>query len=334
VYCGARQVSTIPIEQLVEPFSRLLAEYVEESYREHEFKAGEHHWASRQLHSAIQQDWTVFSNGVVEKNDHLRLLEPILATARNSRGDAFKPDSWVLNFSLQAMRTEWRFWCRMFHSGSEPYSPTLDVVREHLLIPGTLENQVGNHLSYFAVLVEQTNSLFRARPGCETNGEAHLPHDDLGPNPNHPASRANGEGQRSIYLSETETTAVAEVRRPAGSFVSIGEFVVRRGLTIVDLCQSFNPPNPFVTVNLAWLLDLTHLLREIAETMSKPAQTPLDYSATQLLANIARAVGYDGIRYPSAINSLEPNIVLFESDVVQKKNSWVNILKAEGFERV
>jgi hypothetical protein len=113
----------------------------------------------------------------------------------------------------------------------------------------------------------------------------------------------------------------------------VGEFAVNRNLTVVDLCQSLAEPNPSVTKNLPWMLDLTRLLSGIARTMSNPVQTSDDYFTTQLLANIARAVGYDGIRYPSALNPAERNIVLFERDAVRQRANWVDLLNNDGFQR-
>jgi hypothetical protein len=333
-FCGARHVQLIPIQDLSEPFSNVLSEYVDESYRANEVLSGEHHWAATPLKVALQDDWGVFSSVILAKKNDDLLLERILATTKDRIGESLKPNSWVLRFSLQAMSTEWRFWGRMFPEGSLPQPKSLDMVREEIEVLGTSENQAGKHLSYFAVLIGTGKILCRSRPGCEAQSGTLMPHQDLGPNPAHPASRANSDAQYAIYLSEAELIAVAEIRQPVGSFISVGEFVVTRDLSVVDLCQSLAAPNPFVTKNLPWILDLTRLLSGIAGTMSKPSQTSDDYFTTQLLANIARALGYDGIRYPSALNSAERNLVLFDRHTVSQRASWVNVLKNGAFQRL
>jgi hypothetical protein len=210
----------------------------------------------------------------------------------------------------------------MFLGAPEPSKP-YEIVREEIEKLGTRENQVAEKLSYFALLIGRGGIFFRARPGCQMNGEVPLPHDDVGPNPCHPASRANADGQYSIYLSEKEKIAIAEIKQLAGSNVSVGKFFVNRDITVVDLCQSFETPNPFVTTNLPWILDLTRLLEAVAGTMSKPAQSYEDYNTTRLLADISRAIGYDGIRYPSALDRHERNIVLFDPQLVHMGSSWV-----------
>ena len=333
-FCGAHQVRMIQVQDLAEPFNNLLAEYVHESYRADELSPPAHHWAAAQLSEAFQQDWGVFSPAIVARNNADILLKEILAITKNRLGESLKPNSWVLRFSTQSMRSEWRFWSRMFSEGSLLPPKLLDTVREEAELLGTLENQVGNHLSYFAILLDEGTVLFRARSGCQPLPDAYAPHRDLGPNPAHPASRANSDGQYAMYLSESEATAVAEIKPSVGSRLSVGEFTLSRDLTVVDLCQSLAKPNPFTTKNLPWILDLTYLLSGIARTMSRPAQAPDDYITTQLLSNIARAIGYDGIRFPSALNPMERNVVLFKRDGVRLRASWVNLLNDIGFRRL
>jgi hypothetical protein len=332
-FCGARYVRLLLTRHLSDAFRNVLTEYVHESYRAHEVAAGEHHWAARQLLAALQDDWGVFSSAVIENKNAPKLLEHILSDAGDPSGEALKRDSWVLRFSLQAMRNEWRFFDRMFPPDLVCSPDPVEEVQKQIEIPGTLENQVGGHLSHFAVLVRRETPLFRARPGCETSAGKPAAHQDMGPNPAHPSSRANTNRQYAMYLSEAERNALAEIRQPVGSMVSLGEFAVIRDLTVVDLCLSIAPQNPFVTENLPWMLDLTLLLARIADLMSKPAETRDDYFRTQQFANIARAAGYDGVRYPSALNRSERNLVLFAPGAIQKRASWANLLTDLGFQR-
>jgi RES domain-containing protein len=322
-FCGARQVRLISVEQLSELFANLLREYVEESYREEEIPAGRHHNRADPLVQALQSDWQVFSPVIEMAGVSSNLLDAIL-----SADTVLKADSWVLRFSDQARRVESRFFDRMFSEKTGPVP--IDEVRQAVECTATLESQVASYLSYFAVLIQAGSTLFRARSGCEPAGDRFVPHQDLGPNPRHPASRANSDGQCAFYLAEAERTAIAEVRQPIGARVSVGEFVTTRNLTVVDLCQSLPRPNPFVTKNLPWALDLQNLLRSIAVAMSEPAEQQSDYYATQLLTNIARVVGYHGVRFPSALDHSERNIVLFERDGTLLARSWVNRVLGEG----
>jgi hypothetical protein len=116
----------LPVQDLCEPFGNLLAEYVDESYRGEEFPLGGHHWAARPLNVALQEDWGVFSSAILTKNNALSLMEPILCSTRNRVGELLKPDTWVLRFSLQARRNEWRFWGRMFSRGTPSLSRSFE----------------------------------------------------------------------------------------------------------------------------------------------------------------------------------------------------------------
>jgi hypothetical protein len=63
----------------------------------------------------------------------------------------------------------------------------------------------------------------------------------------------------------------------------------------------------------------------MAMFMSTPVslnQDPQGYKATQYFANILRAYGYDGLRYPSAVGREDGhNIALFEPSVVKHQKS-------------
>jgi RES domain-containing protein len=333
-YCGGRRVRLIRVDALRDYISNLLLEYVDESYRGHEFPPEKHHAWARPLLSALQEDWCVFSPSVVTSGKAQELLNTTLSGFYRGPGEAPIPDRWVLKLSDQAMRTEARAFARMFGGDLAWPAHTLDEIVEAIAMPATPEWQVAGHLAYFAIRLEGQKVLFRARPGCEQTKGLNIPHSDLGPNPAHPASRANRSGEYSIYLAESEETAVGEIRQSVGSSVSVGEFLSSSDLMIVDLCQSSAPPNPFVTRNLTWVLDLLNLYRAVAAIMSKPAQDEQEYLTTQFLADIARAVGYDGIRYPSAVDSTGRNIVLFKAKAVQLRASWVDVVGSEGMRRM
>ncbi len=323
-YCQAHHVRMLNIEALAEPFNNLLGEYVGESYREHEIEPGSHHWRARPLLEALQEDWELFAPVTLARNTVASLLSAILNHSVHKFGDQLKHDSWVLNHSTQAMFTASRQFNKFF--GCDPFSDRIsfEEVRKSVELLGTAENQVADNLPYFAVLLETGRAFVRARQGCEKDAVGtNKPYDDLGPNPLHPASRANTDSQYALYLADAATTALAEIRLLPGDVASVAEVSLTQNVTVLDLSQSFGEINPFVTKNLSWILDLSHLLSSVAEVISRPAFNPSDYALTQHMANIARAAGYDGIRYPSALDGRQNNLVLFTSGVVRIGNTWV-----------
>ena len=189
----------------------------------------------------------------------------VLAQAKNGRGDSFGTQGWVLRFSQQPMRTEARFWSQMFPTASAPSVPSLAQVCEPIEIPGTLENQVGDHLSHLRSSSNPVAHCFVYARGAKSGVDSILsPHRDMGPNPRHPASRGNVERQESIYLSELPKTANSRSAAAPGIHFVCWEFTLARDSTIVDLCQVFDRPNPFTTSHLAWALDLSDLLQGVA----------------------------------------------------------------------
>ena len=121
--------------------------------------------------------------------------------------------------------------------------------------------------------------------------------------------RLNRAGVSFLYLSTDELTAAAEIRPHPGHRVSIASF---RSLKEVRLAD-------FGSIDIAnfsrsdEMLDVFHLGYTISREISLPF-TPEDrhkYSVTQLLADLIRQQGYDGIRFPSSV-ARGANICVFQ----------------------
>lgn len=127
--------------------------------------------------------------------------------------------------------------------------------------------------------------------------------------------RANPKGIPFLYLATDPKTAIGEVRPWIGSHVSVGLFKTGRELRLVN-CTT----GP---------LNMVHIGREppaerreelvwtcIGDAFARPV-TPndavADYAPTQIIAEIFKADGYDGIRYRSSLGEGH-NIVLFDVD--------------------
>ena len=141
-------------------------------------------------------------------------------------------------------------------------------------------------------------SRMRPRQGCAKEG------------------RTNPKGISVLYLATHEETAMSEVRPWIGSFVSCAIFKTKRPLRIVDFSVYHNvshetiydtEQDPSEREKAVWM--------NIDQAFSEPTtltDEAADYVPTQILAELFKAEGYDGIAYKSAFGDNGYNTVLFD----------------------
>lgn len=135
--------------------------------------------------------------------------------------------------------------------------------------------------------------------------------------------RVNPPGMLCLYLATDEKTAVSEVRPWVGSYVTVAEFETRKPLRLVDCsrCEidpmvrtgrdldmlfKLKPPSPEETTEIVW--------RWIDLAFSQPVDrddSTADYVPTQILAELFKTNGFDGIKYKSIFNGGK-NVALFD----------------------
>jgi hypothetical protein len=145
--------------------------------------------------------------------------------------------------------------------------------------------------------------------------------------------RVNVKGIPCLYLSDDRDTAMAETRPWIGSFVSLGIFIVEKELRLVNCCVERHRfhivPEPTHTPQgrekIAW--------GEISYALSEPV-TPSDvtaeYAPTQVLSELFRRNGFDGIRYKSHLGSGH-NYALFELGAANLQSCQLCVLKNISF---
>jgi hypothetical protein len=138
--------------------------------------------------------------------------------------------------------------------------------------------------------------------------------------------RANAKGQRVLYVADEEKTAVSEVRPALGFYVSVATLTLIRECRVLDLTKELPPINPFTSEGVSWRVEIRGLLDSLGEEMSRPLERTDDttfYIPCQRLSNFIRDSGYDGIRYPSALNPGGSSIVLFDPDIARVTGSML-----------
>lgn len=164
---------------------------------------------------------------------------------------------------------------------------------------------------------------------------AHLP-ERMKPVPDRATEgRANPKGIPVLYLSTRRQTAMSEVRPWLGSLVSLAHFKTTRPLRIVDLSVGsaenllvrFSEPAPEEREEAVWT--------QLGNAFSEPTTSTddiADYAATQLIAELFKNNGYDGIAYKSAFGEDGHNIVLFDLNAAELTSCTLHEVKSLEFD--
>lgn len=127
--------------------------------------------------------------------------------------------------------------------------------------------------------------------------------------------RVNPKGIPCLYIASDRHTAMAECRPWIGSLVSVAVFQTIRALRVVDCTQGAgrtpfymdDEPSPAKRAEAVW----AHIARAFREPVTRNDDVA-DYAATQVIAEVFRREGLDGLAYRSAFGSDRFNIALFD----------------------
>lgn len=125
--------------------------------------------------------------------------------------------------------------------------------------------------------------------------------------------RANPRGIPYLYISTTRETALAEVRPWIGSKISVAQFQTTRDMNLID-CSKYHSK-----VDIGKLLDnsSTHedgVWLAIDQAFARPVSRgdeSSQYIPTQIIAEMFKHDGYDGIAYKSLLTNDGFNVALF-----------------------
>jgi hypothetical protein len=144
--------------------------------------------------------------------------------------------------------------------------------------------------------------------------------------------RANPRGITYLYLSNDRNTACAEVRPWKGAMVSLAFFKTKKDLKVVDCTKDINKakhtriyikePKPEIREKLVW--------KDINNAFSQPVNPndpETEYVPTQIIAEIFKSQGFDGIAYTSSLIETGLNFVLFNATAVEMTSCWLTETK-------
>ena len=134
--------------------------------------------------------------------------------------------------------------------------------------------------------------------------------------------RVNPKGIPCLYLATKKETAICEVRPWIGSYVSVAQFATTRVLNILDFGRDsmsskiyLEEPKPHERTLAVW----SDIDRAFSEPMTRTDDSA-DYVPTQIIAELLRKEGFDGIAYRSSIGEAGYNIALFNLEAAEVKN--------------
>jgi RES domain len=144
--------------------------------------------------------------------------------------------------------------------------------------------------------------------------------------------RANPKGIAYLYVSTNRDTALAEVRPWMGELVSVAQFRVIRELRVLNCTEDSKrrhffggtPPEYWDTV--VWCDIDTSFSRPVT-----PTNEHADYVPTQIIAELFKVNGFDGVAYRSTLGAGH-NIVLFDVGIAHLINCSLFELKGLNFD--
>ena len=130
--------------------------------------------------------------------------------------------------------------------------------------------------------------------------------------------RVNPKGIPCLYLATKRDTAIAEVRPWIESFISVGQFKILRELRVINCTTDrlkslvyFEEPSAEKREDCVW----SDIDRAFARPVT-PSDDVADYVPTQIIAELFKAQGFDGIAYRSSLGAGH-NVALFDLDAAK-----------------
>jgi RES domain-containing protein len=164
---------------------------------------------------------------------------------------------------------------------------------------------------------------------CGIEEEQPFPAERMIPDPklaNKPG-RANPQGFTYLYLADTPETALAEMRPWVAESLSLALFETKRELRLV-VCKAGAAEVIFDENPSAEKLD-KHVWNDISTAFARPVSQDdreSSYIPTQILAEVFKAEGFDGIVYRSGLER-GSNVVLFDPTAARPIHRYAYTLK-------
>lgn len=140
--------------------------------------------------------------------------------------------------------------------------------------------------------------------------------------------RANPDGISYLYLSQKKNTCIREVSPNYKDLLTIGEFVLKRDIRIINLVNSFPPSND------EYITSLNHSIRLTFSQLQLSDRPEIEYLPYQFICELIKNENYDGVLYNSSFNNpvlnVANNLVLFDSSLVSLDDSKCTLIQIKS----
>ncbi|MBH0001811.1 RES family NAD+ phosphorylase [Pseudoalteromonas sp. SWYJZ12] len=135
--------------------------------------------------------------------------------------------------------------------------------------------------------------------------------------------RANPKGIPCLYVASQKETAMSEIRPWLGSIISVARFTNSKELRVIDFSRHhtnklpiyLSEPDEAKRIEAVW----TNLDKAFSQPVTNSDQKS-DYAPTQIIAELVKSLGYDGIAFRSSLGQGH-NLALFDLNSVNFKDS-------------
>lgn len=135
--------------------------------------------------------------------------------------------------------------------------------------------------------------------------------------------RANSKGIPALYLCTNKEAAMSEVRPWLGSMVSLARFETTRDLRLINCAGDQKTKHGFFLDEISEEEMSDAVWADIDRAFTTPVTRSDDtgeYVATQILTELFRDEGFDGIAYRSAFGEHSLNLALFDLECAKVKS--------------
>lgn len=266
----------------------------------------------------LKNEWNIFSNAITPSKIY-EIIKALSTKLYNDSADLFDKPVGVPE-KYDDLHLEEHSILRG-HNWDEFVENIKHDNRFHTQIVNT--EKLSTYLSYLRKDYNKGKALYRGRL-C--NGDKFFKPSEMGAPPKAFAKegRANSRGISRLYLADCEKTCIHEIRSGAFDIISIGKFVLKENISVIDFKQinNFSPFNGDFDF-LEYLINKP-ILQKIDEEMGRAIRSSdnhLDYIPTQYLCDFIKALEfesnkkYSGIEYSSTLNSGGHNLAIFYPDL-------------------